>query len=85
MTAASLSDDERALLAREVAADKAYPFTLYGQDHASRLKFIAGWDAAMEWVRQQLPQSVTGAYVSCWICRKEHEMGVKFCSVLSRL
>lgn len=46
MTTTELSDNDKALLAREVAADR------YGRP-AYRRMFIDGWDAAMEWMAKQ--------------------------------
>jgi hypothetical protein len=50
-----LSDNDRALLAHEVAADehdKQWPFvTSYGE--LPRESFVRGWDAAMEYVEKQ--------------------------------
>lgn len=46
--------------------------------------FQSGWRESKERIRRRLPQSYTTVRVSCWLCRGEHEMGVKFCPVLVR-
>ena len=57
MATTELTDNERALLAREVAADdydRQWPLrTTLG--NTAREGFCAGWDAAMEYVKQQSP------------------------------
>jgi hypothetical protein len=54
MTTTELSDNEKALLAREVAADKSTNPTGYGYDQRGRrAAFIAGWNAAMEYAEKQ--------------------------------
>jgi hypothetical protein len=50
--ATELSDNERALLAREVAIDQ------HGYRYSGREAFTDGWDAAMEYVEKQLAERI---------------------------
>lgn len=54
MTTTELTNNERALLAREVAADNAAQ-PAYG---GYRTAFCAGWDAAMEYIAQKASESI---------------------------
>lgn len=47
-----LTDNEKQMLAREVAADRAY------YDDRKRAAFIAGWDAAMEYAAKKMAEGI---------------------------
>lgn len=47
-----LTPTDRQLLAREVAADKRIDGSGYYNERMREV-FCTGWDAAMEWIRQQ--------------------------------
>lgn len=83
MDGMELDSNQRQVLTREIAADTKGYVGYYGG--SNRTAFTEGWDTHAEYVRQQLPQAAERAFVSCWICHGEHELGVKFCSVLSRV
>lgn len=42
-----MTDDEKALLAREIAADGYQPLSKWDDD--PRHAFVAGWEAALKW------------------------------------
>ena len=52
MTTTELTDNEKALLAREVAADRHIDGSGWYNENA-RDVFISGWNAAMEYVKEQ--------------------------------
>ena len=52
-----LTDNERALLAREVAAD-SYDYTYSHDQLWPRTAFVAGWDAAMEYMAQEASEGI---------------------------
>lgn len=56
-TGNSLSDNERQLLAREIAADKECSY----RDNVYRGAFVSGWNAAMEYVKQQRVDECTAS------------------------
>ncbi len=49
----NLSDNEKQLLAREVAADKHVDGSGYCNDNMREV-FVSGWDAALQWVQEQV-------------------------------
>lgn len=52
---AELTDNEKQLLAREIAADKRVGGGGYYNDNMREV-FVSGWNAAMEYVKQQRRQ-----------------------------
>lgn len=52
MASKELSDNERQLLAREIAADRRVGGGGYYND-SMREVFVSGWNAAMEWIEKE--------------------------------